>query len=135
MKLLGVKAFRAVDRDSRKPVAVGIDHRGRDMLRYDQAFVNPAWPAIVVFPRWAGRGLVPTFDRWASNLLDLEPTTEYTVEAVRASADSWITYRHPRTEPHGPLDYTRLLPVTLAAYLAARPIDDLAPIAAPEASR
>lgn len=42
-----------------------------DMLRYDCAFVNPAWPNVVAFPTWHARGFStargkPTTSRWNS---------------------------------------------------------------------
>lgn len=126
MKLIRVLFYRA----DRPVLRADDDPRGdaRDMLRYDFAFVDPADPTLVAFPTFKnGLGDVRldrrvTPDRWAS--FDVRLTrTDPPIDGTSRHAE-WITYRHPR-DAYGRLDYGKLVPVTLAAFLDAKRAEDV----------
>lgn len=98
--------------------------RGKDMLRYDVAFVSRDDHTLVAFPTFKGGGGGRcTLARWASFHLTLRAEGGTRLEqalakdALAHDAEKWTTYLHPRIEPDGPTDYGRLEPVTLARFL------------------
>lgn len=73
-----------------------------DMLRYDQAFVNPErFPKIVVFVTYSvtGRGLskgTPTTARWASFIIKLTASPDLEGQITNDLLEhpqEWVTYR------------------------------------------
>jgi hypothetical protein len=98
----------------------------KDMLRYDSAFQALDDPTLVAFPTFTvpGEGTFggeATHARWASFGIRLEPLSgeaEYQAREIRP--DRLVTYVHPMVNQHGKVDYDRLEPVTLAAYIQAK---------------
>lgn len=96
-----------------------------DMLRYDGAFINPAYPEIVITVRakFRGRGLHPgavTHGRWDSFGFRIGEHRDeaLTDSVITRDADQWFTFRHARTTD-GAMDYTRLARITLREWMTS----------------
>jgi len=103
-----------------------------DMLRYDVAFQSTVSPEYVAFPVFGTKhgnlGGRITHGRWDSfgvRVKYIEDAAEQVLsQAARTKPEAWVTFRHPRNE-YGQLDYSKLAPFTLEAYLSAKDTDSL----------
>ncbi len=95
MKVKGYKFYRVTE-------------VSEDMLRYDCAFHNPAFPLYVMYPQWYVRKSEPTIDRWRSFGIYLErlPNTD-----IQVDPEAWET----RIEERG-----EYIPIPLAVWLEAK---------------
>lgn len=98
----------------------------KDMLRYDEAFVNPELPAVIAIPRFRTRNGVtpgvPTPDRWRSFCCKLTPIIGDRYHSLRAefNASKWFTYRHSKSYGMEPL-----VSVPFERYLTVKDHRDL----------
>ncbi len=84
-----------------------------DMLRYDCAFHNSAFPLYVMYPQWYVRRSEPTIDRWKSFGITIEPLPN---TDIQVDPEAWET----RIEERG-----EYIPIPLAVYLEAKNADEV----------
>lgn len=116
MRLRRVALYRAAE-----PLDLA-DERVAPLLRDDLAFVQPEGDLTLVAFAVMSSGGVNTgpgqpSSRWAD--LGIEFTAGPACDVTEVDLADWITYRHPFIE-RPRRDLGRLVPVTLAAALAAR---------------
>lgn len=123
MKIVGIRMFHMTDKNTGQSYRPETPETIQDMLRYDCAFWNPNSPASVLFVHLrGGPKFTMTYDRWLSFGVKLESAEfgRWEIEAnVLPEAQDWVTFQHPRMKD-GPLDYSKLEPVPLSEFLAAK---------------